>query len=211
MQTPIRVALSMRVTHETRYEESRDSISHDWLAHLASWRMTPLLIPNLIDSPEAYLESLAPDLLVLTGGGDPGATPERDATESRLLAHALARALPVLGVCRGMQMVNLHFGGRLATVEGHVAQPHPVQLAAAWQPLYGARVTVNSFHALGVAPDGLAQELVAFAHDADGNVEALHHAVRPLAAVMWHPERAEAPEGDRRLVERLVQEGAFWA
>ena len=205
-----RVALTMRVTQASGYAEPRDSISHDWLARLGEWGMTPLLMPNLPSSPESYLDGLGADLLVLTGGDDVGVTPERDAAEKKLLDHAISRGLAVFGVCRGMQLINLHLGGRLTPVDGHVARPHRVTLDAPLKDLYGGQVTVNSFHSLGVPADGLGEGLVAQARDADGNVEALHHRDLPVLAVMWHSERPDAPSADRALVEKLMSEGAFW-
>jgi len=91
-----------------------------------------------------------------------------------------------------------------------VAHPHPVAVEPAWRDLYGAEVPVNSFHAQGIPAAALAPGLVAAARDRDGNVEAFHGAARPLAAVMWHPERAGAPAADRLLFERLAGEGVFW-
>ncbi|MEE9250004.1 MAG: gamma-glutamyl-gamma-aminobutyrate hydrolase family protein [Alphaproteobacteria bacterium] len=207
----LRVALTMRVADATGYRESRDSISHDWLARLSDWNMTPVLVPNVLTEPGTYLDGLKADLLVLTGGDDPGAAPKRDATESRLLDHALGRNLPVLGVCRGMQLINLHFGGSLGQLEGHVARPHGVTVEPTWLGVYDAETTVNSFHDQGIPPGGLASGLAAAAFDPDGNVEALHHHSLPVAAVMWHPEREKPLAGDRRLMRKLAKYGAFWA
>lgn len=201
----------MRITGAESYAELRDSISHDWIHRLVGWGMTPFPIPNVLRDPVAYFDALVPDLLLLTGGDDPGATPERDATETRLLARAAARGCPVLGVCRGMQLINRHFGGGLRPVAGHVATRHPIAVEAPLRALYGAETTVNSFHALGIGSDDLASGLLAAAADAEGFIEALVDPTQAIAAVMWHPERPGAPEADRRLVERLIAEGAFWA
>ena len=86
----MRIALTMRVTEAVDYHEPRDSISHDWLDRLQKWDMTPLPVPNRLGDPCGYLDALAPDLLVLTGGDDPGTCPTRDATEQALLDHARA-------------------------------------------------------------------------------------------------------------------------
>jgi putative glutamine amidotransferase len=205
-----RVALTMRVTQATGYVEPRDSISHDWLARLGEWDMTPLLVPNHLTAPENYLDGLDADLLVLTGGDDLGVTPERDASETKLLDHAILSGLAVLGVCRGMQLINLHLGGCLAPVDGHVAHPHAVSVDTSLKDLYGSEMIVNSFHTHGVPADGLGDGLVGAAVDVGGNVEALHHRDLAIAAIMWHTERTGAPAADRVLMERLVSEGAFW-
>ena len=206
----IRVALTMRLTKAAGYDERRDSISHDWLKRLADWQMTPLLVPNRGDEAPAALDDLKPDVLVFTGGDDLGETPERDETETRLLDHALAAGLPVLGVCRGLQLINVHFGGSLIPVEGHAPEPHAVSISEPWHPLYGSSATVNSFHDQGVQADGLAGRLMVTATDAEGYVEGLCHPEKPLAAVMWHPERDGGLDGDRLLLTGLAGGNLPW-
>ena len=205
-----RVALTMRVTAADGYSESRDSISHDWTARLAEWEMTPLPVPNLGERMVAYLVDLRPDILVLTGGDDIGATPLRDATENALLDHAVAVGLPVFGVCRGLQVINVRRGGRLVAVDGHVGKPHTVTVAPLWRGLYGASVTVNSYHGQGVAKDGIGDGLVVTATDDYGRVEALCHREKALAAVMWHPERRGGLAGDRVLLAGLAAGRIPW-
>jgi len=202
----------MRVTQAPDYKEPRDTISHDWVQWLSRLDAVPLPVPNLVLSPARHLDGLAPDLLVLTGGDDPGDTPERDATERALLSHALQIGMPVLGVCRGMQLINLHFGGALGPVSGHAGGRHALSVVATepWQGHYYGRVTVNSFHHQGVKATDLGTELAAFAHDRDGNVEGLYHRTQPVMGVMWHPERSGAPEGDASAFARLIADGTFW-
>ncbi len=206
----IRVALSMRVTEALDYDEPRDALSQDWALLLDRWGMAPLPVPNVLGDPAGHLEIIAPDLLILTGGDDSGRTPGRDRAERKMLAHALAKGLPVLGVCRGMHLINDHFGGTTTPVEGHVGVSHRVSVEAAWRPLYGADARTNSFHSLAMDRDGLGRGLAPAAADCQGRIEAFFHVRHPLAAVMWHPERRGAPQGDRELISRLAGEGAFW-
>jgi len=207
----MRVALTMRVSEETRYVEPRDSISQDWLNRLAQWEATPLLMPNLVADPVGYLKDFRPDLLVMTGGDDLGVHPERDRTEEALLDFAVESALPVIGVCRGMYAVNSLNGGHSTEVKGHVGATHGVSIQTPWQAVYGTDVRVNSYHHNSIPESGLGKDLIATAFDDDGYVEAFCHSTLPIAAMMWHPERTDAAEGDRVLFRDLVQKGAFWS
>lgn len=161
------------------------------------------------------------DALLLPGGGDlepwrygqentasRGLEPERDEAELRLLQEFTALGKPVLGVCRGLQTINVFFGGTLAQdVPGHGAweegdRLHGVRTAPSpLRPLWGERMTVNSAH--HQAADRLGSGLRAVQWTGDGVVEALCHERLPVWAVQWHPERL----GDRIPGRRLM--GAF--
>lgn len=200
----MKIALSMRVTEAVGYVEPRDSISHDWLNRLGEWEMMPCPVPNLLKDAASYIDAIAPDLLVLTGGDDLGATPDRDRAETELLNIALARGLPVLGICRGLQFINQYYGGTSVEISGHVANSHRVSYEECWQPIYGNEETVNSYHNHAIASDGLGAALETTASDPDGFVEGVRHPDLPVAGIMWHPERAGAPSGDRALFEGLI-------
>lgn len=192
----------------------------------------PVLIPPRPDSQpidasavDAVLAALSG--LVLIGGGDleaarygreadahnGGMSGARDEMEFALLEGALARDLPVLAICRGMQLLNVHLGG---TLHQHV--PDLVG-SAAHQPRAGAfgPITVTtepgslarallgettevlcSHHQ---AVDRLGDGLVQTAESSDGIVEAIELTTKPFVlGVQWHPEES----GDPRLFDALV-------
>jgi putative glutamine amidotransferase len=207
-----RVALTQRVDDLPERGERRDALDQSWTALIEAAGFEPVLVPNRSVDPVAYVEALEPALLVITGGNDLAhlpepsqPAPERDATEAALLDAATASGLPVLGVCRGLQLLVDRTGGRLRRVEGHVRAPHPVSVveAAPW-PLRDGRV-VNSFHGWGVAPDALGPVLAPLAFAPDGTVEAAHLPGLPQVAVMWHPEREPQDPADLDLVRALVE------
>jgi gamma-glutamyl-gamma-aminobutyrate hydrolase PuuD len=221
----MRVGLTMRVVHPQGYQEPRDAISHDWMRLFEEMGWSPRLIPNRVSDVAAMVDEI--DALILTGGNDLGAdlsglnaaevrdmAPERDRQEGRLLQEAARRALPTVGVCRGLQMINCHYGGRLVRVDSaaHVATRHRVRIdGEPWQSLLGAGADVNSFHNCGVAVDSLGDGLVAFATGEDGTVEGIHHRSLPLVGLMWHPERCDPlTRADGELLRRLFIDGPFW-
>jgi putative glutamine amidotransferase len=157
------------------------------------------------------------DALCLTGGEDMepsryGATidpkteaadPARDALELDLLAAARARDLPVLGICRGFQVINVGYGGSLVQhVDGHREANGPiVPHVAVAEPgsklaeaCGAAPFNVNARHHQAVAERDLAPGLVPTAR-IDGFVEAFEDpSQRWLVAVQWHPERSIDPD-----------------
>ena len=110
-------------------------------------------------------------------GGD---APERDAVEEVLLKIAMDAGIPVLGVCRGMQVILDHFGAVLQPVKGHVASEQSLEIE-------GTTSVVNSYHDWGTteAPECLD----VWARAADGVIKAVRHGDKPLCGIMWHPER----------------------
>lgn len=205
-----RIGITQRVEDLPDRDERRDALDQAWTPWLAAADAYPVLIPNRLDDPVGFLRELALDGFVLTGGNDlahlPGAqtaAPERDATERALLALAVADRLPVLAVCRGMQMLVEFWGGAVTRVEGHVARPHEIVVAddARW-PL--RRGPVNSFHDWGVAHAGVPDALGILAVAPDDTVEAVTHVELAQVGIMWHPERAPADPTDRALLQALL-------
>lgn len=180
----------------------------------------PVLLPPLPGMIEQVLPRL--DGVLLAGGPDvdparygqrPGPdtqppSPQRDDAEFRLLAGALDAGLPVLGVCRGMHLLNAARGGTLEQhlparleADDHAPAPgvfgwHPVTVAAGTRlaGLLGRTAVddVPSYHHQGI--DRLGAGLVATAWAPDGTVEALEDPALPFCvAVQWHPEAGDDP------------------
>ena len=175
----------------------------------------PVFLPSSAD-PADYANRL--DGLLLSGGADidparygqqPCAelfTPEpaRDAFEMVLLDGAAAAGMPVLGICRGIQVLNVHGGG---TLHQHVAphacssQPpnsvaHRVDLAegSLAASLYGPSVQVNSLHHQTI--DEIADGYDATGRSDDGAIEVIEAHHRPWLGVQWHPEMMDSRDRD---------------
>lgn len=211
-----RIAITQRLVEDARRTERRDALDQRWPACLEALGLVAVPVPNGLQDPAGWARALGIGGLLLTGGNDlvaaPGGrdtAPERDRCEALLLEAARRAAWPVLGVCRGMQMMNVHLGGRVTPVTGHAGTRHAVHAAAPRSRLAGpleASLEVNSYHDFGIAADSLAHDCVALYRDAQGGVEALEHAELRWLAVMWHPEREPAlTPHDRHLVTHLFR------
>jgi len=144
--------------------------------------------------------------------------PDRDATTLPLIRAALARGVPILGICRGMQEINVALGGTLSqqawklpgrmdhraghgTMTEQFAIKHSVSLSGEIARICGSTsIEVNSLH--GQAVDRLAPGLVVEATAPDGTIEAVRVAgAKAYAlAVQWHPEWEVLAFPDRRLL-----------
>jgi gamma-glutamyl-gamma-aminobutyrate hydrolase PuuD len=208
------IFVTMRLAPNTTYPEPRDAISHDWSHFMGLLGLVPILVPNALADPTALLDAVPGRGLLLTGGddlgplaqaGETGAPTARDRTEHRVLEAALARNLPVFGVCRGLHVINAFFGGTVTRRldAPHVAVEHEVTVEASAGGLTaGARHMVNSFHNNGIRRADLAPDLRVLAASADGCVEGLYHPDRPIVAIQWHPERPNPAQAADRVLFR---------
>ncbi len=190
-----------------------------------------LLIPDPKDTedPDGVLDVI--DALIVTGGAgdvDPalyGEEPhpktgpvqeERDAYELALVRAAVEREMPVLGICRGMQILNVAYGGGIeqhipdvvgdekhrhtpGTFADHVVDLEPGSLAA--RAVGAERTPVKSHHHQGVKEVGAGLAVTARAEDE--TVEAIEDPSCPFVlGVLWHPEEDEKSQ----LIEALVSE-----
>ncbi len=186
----------------------------------------PVLIDAGVDPSTIAAALVGMDGLLLSGGADvdparygrtasgaEATEPERDALEAEAWAVASARGVPILGICRGMQAINVFAGGTLLQhVDGHAgaafgrgpAATHPLRPAPGSRltrilfptNARGGVLTVNSYHHQGILATDLAPSLVASAWSsspAGDLVEGLEAADgRFVIGVQCHPERTES-------------------
>lgn len=218
------------------YSEGQDAcwLHGDYLRALDRAGGLPVMLP-LLEGPTA-LAALCRRLdgVLLTGGPDPlpalygeetmpfcgGICPARDEMELALTREALRQGLPLLGICRGIQVLNVALGGTLyqdvaaqtgTAVAHQMAKPynraaHGVAVAPD-SPLFRLlgqeRLAVNSCHHQAVRR--LAPELAAMAEADDGLVEAVWMPGQPFVwAVQWHPERMGADAGSQTILRAFT-------
>ena len=184
-----RVAVSQRIDHLPERHEQRDALDQRLVQWLEQGGALAFPVPNGWtdrSSLRAWLAALAPDGVVLSGGEDLSVAPARDETERALLDYAQARRLPLLGLCRGMQMMSVRAGATLVRIAGHVDCRHSLQAAS------GSKLSpeVNSFHAWGLLECPAGYEVLARAPD--DSIEAIRHPGLRWEGWMWHPERETA-------------------
>ncbi len=202
------------------WDDERESIwmLPGYLDGVSSAGAIPVILPLHSSAADVLEVFRRCDGLLLTGGHDVspalyhaektaacGSVCEaRDHIEGALYGAALAESKPVLGICRGIQLINVLQGGTLyqdlptehaSPVEHHMSPPytavaHDVQIRTS-SPLYALlgteRLGVNSYHHQAIRQ--LGNQLAVMAESEDGLVEAVRHTEHPFVwGVQWHPE-----------------------
>jgi putative glutamine amidotransferase len=197
----LRLGLTTRTVNVEPYGELRNCLAFDWDGFMkeflpdAEW----IMLPSLGEELAAYAARLGVNGVVLTGGNDLGEFAAKDASDFSVLAWALEKRLPLLGVCRGLQVMQSYFGGELSRLQGHAGTTHPVSLELS---LGSFKADVFSYHNFGIAAGALAPKLRPFAFAEDGSVEGA--ACGRAVGVMWHPERKRPfRDYDKQLVKSI--------
>lgn len=205
-------------------------VARDYAEAVERAGAVPVMVPFLTErEPFAALLRTVHGLVVSGGGRRPQSSPlpglrdqhpERYEADTRLLRRALELGLPVLGICRGHQMLNEVLGGSLVEVEGHHQVPvpahepaHSLRVAAGSglaRSMGGTEFRVNSLHRQAVTTAGTG--LVAVAWSGEGSVEAVE-GTGPglLLGVQFHPEFMPAAPWSRGLFAALVAAAAEYA
>ena len=211
--------IGLTSSYEKNETADRIFLNHSYLDVIRHFGGIPLVLP--VEGTEEELETLINlcDGVVLTGGADAApalygeeilndtvsVTPERDQGEIKICELAVKRNLPLLGICRGIQMMNIYFGGTLyqdipsqiTTDVKHRMDPpyhrgsHNCILDK-HSPLYALTgeeiISVNSHHHQSIK--AVAPGFLVMGTCEDGVIEAIYNPDKPFVwGVQWHPER----------------------
>ncbi|MDA3892338.1 MAG: gamma-glutamyl-gamma-aminobutyrate hydrolase family protein [Salinivirgaceae bacterium] len=199
-----RFGITMRITNADGYDEPRDTIAQDWSTYMtgAFPKSKFLFIPNIGKKAVDFIKKWDINALIISGGDDIGVTPERDITEIALIKHTIDANLPIIAVCRGMQMIHTYFDGKLINgdktfVEQHRAIPHNINFANTTRE-------VNSYHTNLINEDTLSKEFNILARcSLDKTIEAFEG--KNILAMMWHPERdINISDWNKKLIEDFI-------
>lgn len=186
--------------------ENRDSLSTDWykffkklnILEKANW----IILPNIGKDIKKYIHKNKINRFILTGGEDIGVYKKRDITENEIIKYALNNKIPLVGVCRGMQLLHKFFNGKLKKIKNntHVGKYHYVYIG-------NKRIKVNSFHNNGIEKNKLVNNFKALAISKENYVESFKLINFPIYGIMWHPERNNIISSyDKQLFNKILNE-----
>jgi len=193
----IKVIVTQRIDYIDSYDETRDAIDQKLSEWLTQAGCLPIPISNKLiivhndkdtlvnEQPmfKNWLSAINPNALLLSGGNDIGEYPARDNTEKYLLDWAKVNKIPVLGICRGMQIMAKWSGANLKSIKGHVNIKHPLIIEVNEK----LPKIVNSYHDYAIT--NCPKDFKTIATSEDSCIEAIAHLYLPWEGWMWHPER----------------------
>ncbi len=186
----LNIGITTRVTNAINYDELRDSIAKNWYEYMnfvlpnANW----LLLPNIEDKIIDYVKYWNLNGFVFSGGESVGTTTCRDNTEFNLFNYAQKNKLPVLGICRGFQIIYTLLGGKVEQQDDNFAKIHRATKHDIL--INDISKTVNSYHNnLAILSSKPKNVKILASCKEDGSLEAF---IAPnILSLLWHPERED--------------------
>ena len=224
------IAISQR-RDKNKYGYHIDNLDAAYINYFGKFGAKLLPIPNSAKDVDYYFKKLPIEQVILSSGNDinprmygsnekgESVSADRDLTEKWILELAIKNKLPILGLCRGMQFINVFFGGKLINIKRdaqskteHVASNHKIKIANHYAgKLIGNSFYVNSYHNNGISQQTLSKELGVFAESGDGLIEGIYHHKLPIAAISWHPERKSPDEiANKKIIQAFLDKKLFW-
>ena len=195
----LRIGITMRVTKSNNYYELRDSISQDWISYFNNFfpETKWILIPNSEENILRYIELWKINAFIFSGGEDFGLTKSRDITENVILKYALKKNLPILGICRGLQLIIKCFGGTIIKGNDKFIKRH---LSTRHKIIYqNSNREINSYHSFRIDKSNFPNNLKIIATDSvDKSIEAVQG--KNILGLMWHPERERDINWEKKLI-----------
>ena len=185
------IAITQRINKIEKFKEFRDQIDDRLNLFVDKAGYLPVPIPNFYKSNKKeqnsllnWLKTINPYGIILSGGDDIGVYKVRDKNEMKIIKWSIKKKTPILGICRGMQIINKFFGGTKVKIKNHVGTRHKIRDRQSI-----SIKKVNSFHSWGFYPNNLAKSLKVKTSADDKTVESFKHKKYKIYGIMWHPER----------------------
>lgn len=223
------IAISQK-NDQNKHGNFIDSLENSYINYLEKLGIKLLIIPNSTESVNYYFNRFPIEGMILSGGNDvdpelyggvrgknSSLTIARDNTEKKMLEIAVEKKMSLLGICRGMQIINVFFGGKLIDLneneEIHPVKEHLIEIInSKAEEILGKNSIINSYHNFGITKELLSPKLKAFAICSDQKViEGIYHPDLPIVGIQWHPERfSPDSEFNEKLVRMFMEKKLFW-
>ena len=180
-----KVFISQRLDNVGKFNEKRNNLDIRFLKLFEKLNIIPILIPNDIYLTKKIIKDIKPKGIILTSGGDARKKDARYYSELLLIDFACKKNIPLIGICRGAQAINLYFSGKIKKISNHVRKNHKLKIHFGNKQ----KVITNSYHDYGIKKEILGKNLKVLGETNDGSIELFRHKSKKIVGMMWHPER----------------------
>ena len=172
------------------YKGYIDFIDHYWLDYFEKKNINYYLIPNKKKLSIKKIKEI--NLLIIPGGNDVSnvlkTSKIRNIIEKNLIKICFKKKIPILGICRGAQLLNKSFGGKISKIKKHMRTRHNIFFTNR-EFIKKNFLNVNSFHNDGIKKNDLSKSFKVLASDKHKNIEMFISNNKKIIGTMWHPER----------------------
>tara|TARA_B100002051_G_scaffold232259_1_gene230864 strand:- start:165 stop:770 length:606 start_codon:yes stop_codon:yes gene_type:complete len=190
--------------YKKHYKTYIDFVDHYWINYFKLKKKTFFSVPNIKSFKISSLKNEI-KLIILPGGNNLFSKDKISKTrlkvEFDLIKYALKKNVPILGICRGMQVINFFFKGSQKRIRGHMRTRHKIFFKN--KIFNKKKINVNSFHNFGIPHKKMSTKLEVIALDKDDNVEIFKHKKKKIYGFMWHPERNKSYKQLEIIMKRL--------
>tara|TARA_Y100000741_G_scaffold327886_1_gene280765 strand:+ start:2044 stop:2712 length:669 start_codon:yes stop_codon:yes gene_type:complete len=202
------ILITQRVGKD-KYGEYYDYLESSYIKYFNQYNINPIILPNNTKDIIAFYKNNKCSRIILTGGDDISESLynkkskkinsnyyQRDINEKKLIKYSIKENIPILGICRGFQIINVCLGGNLTKNIHKITKvintnKHKVNFTKDFIKVIKKKsILVNSFHNQGITEKQLANNLIPLGFSGDGQlVELYKHNKLPILGMQWHPER----------------------
>ena len=196
-----KIIITTRYDKIGKFKELRDNLDVKLSSLIEKLGYLPILLPNNIKNLNTYINRISPNGIILSGGGDPAKKDLRKINEKKLIKFSIKKKIPILGICRGAQAINLHFGGKILKVKNHVRKNHRIFGPIAKKE----KIYTNSYHDYGIIKKSLAKNFYISGYSSDEVIESFYHKKFKILCIMWHPERyRKIRKFDKKIIKNFL-------
>ena len=196
-----KILISQAIHYDQKRKTYYDQLDIRLIETFYKLGFKPITISNFFKKPGDYLKDFNIDGIVLTGGSSIGKFILRDKNEAKLISLSIKKKIPLIGICRGMQVINKYFNGELIKIKGHV-KTRNVDKSLTLKN----NATVNSFHNYKIRLEKMHKNLIPiYKCKKDGSVESFLHKTESILGIMWHPERERKLKNfDKQIIKQFL-------
>ena len=194
-----KILITQRYEKIGPHKEIRDNTDVRLSRMIEKIGQLPIYLPNEINI-NLFLKKIKPDGIILSGGGNPNKKDLRQKNEKSLIKYSLKKKIPLFGICRGAQQINIFCKGKLVKLKNHVRKKHQIFGTI----IKNKKIKVNSYHDYAIIKKNLGKNLKILATSSDGSVECFYQKKNKWIGIMWHPERDKVlSQFDINLIKKI--------